>query len=112
MARIDRLISVIKREVGDILLKKLPHKNLGIISILSINLSPNLQDAWIYYSHLSPNQDRASIQKSLESANGFIRSELGKALFTKKIPKLHFVYDERIEKTQELLKKIDALSNS
>ena len=110
MSRIDRLISVIKREIGSILLTKLSHRNVGILSILEVKLSSNLLDAWVYYSQFGDEEACANTKRVLSSATGYIRAELGKALFTQKIPRLHFIYDDRIEKTQELIQKINTLS--
>ena len=110
MARTDRLASVIKREVAEILLKKMTHHSLGVLSILRVKLSDNLSEAWVYYSQFGSLEEREKTRKVLDTAKGFIRSELGKALFTQRIPQLHFEYDDSIEKTQNLINRIDELS--
>ena len=110
MARIDRLVSVIKREIADILLKRLHHREVGVISILDVKLSKDLRHAKVAYSQFGNEEARKKTKMILDQAKGFIRAELGKALFTQVIPDLTFEYDDSIERAQTMIDRIDELS--
>jgi len=110
MSRLDRLNSFLKREIADILLKKVNDKRIGMISILEVKLSKDQGHAWVYYSQIGDEDARYQTKKGLQAATPFVRLEVGKVLQTKTVPQIHFKYDDGIEKATEILKKIQDLS--
>ena len=49
--------------------------------------------------------------KGLESAQGYIRKQLGTRLHLRKSPELKFIADDSIEKGMDLFEKIKEISN-
>lgn len=107
----DRIASLIQAEIAQILRRKVNDKRIGMISITSVEISKDLAHAWIYYSELGGKEKFEETKKGLQSATKFIKGEVGKVLETQRVPNLHFVYDDRLEKTAALIEKINALSN-
>jgi len=82
------------------------------VSITRVNVSRDLSFADVYVSNIREN---ASIERSaegLQSAAGFIQSQLGNVLHIRKIPRLRFHADTSIREGFDLVKKIEQLGNS
>jgi ribosome-binding factor A len=112
MANPARVASFIHRELAGILHKKINDSRIGMITITEVKVSADLSHAWVRYSQIGNEEARYRTKKGLQSATQFIKGELGKALPTHRVPRLHFVYDDRIEKTSQLIDQINALSSS
>lgn len=110
MSRMDRIDELIRREISEILIRRVNDHRIGFISVISVKTSPDLSLATIYYSQIGSEDDKHRTSKALKSAIGFIRGELGKKLMLKTLPRIRFEYDESIERGSELLEKIKALN--
>jgi len=111
-ARIERINSLIKRELATILHQQINDKRIGFITILRVNVTKDLAHARIYYSQIGDEQQRKDTKKGLQSATGFIHTELCHAIpDLKKMPRLHFEYDDSLEKAVNLVNKINQLNN-
>jgi ribosome-binding factor A len=65
--------------------------------VTEVRLSSDLRNAKVYVS-VAGNEDEAKeSMRALKHAAGFIRHQLGLVLRMKKIPDLHFVYDQTLE---------------
>ncbi len=111
MARIDRISSLLKREISDILLKKVSDHRIGFVSITGIKISKDLSQALIYYSQIGNESERKKTYRGLCSASKFIQGEIGKVIRLQTIPHLKFVYDDSLEKGSRTLEKLNMLAN-
>ena len=66
-----------------------------LISVTSVNTTPDLKFAKIYVSVLDKSQE-TQVLKGLKSAGGYLRRELGQALQLRYTPELTFVADDSI----------------
>ncbi len=110
MSRIDRIASLIKHEVADILLRRVNDSRIGFITIVDVIVSKDLSHAKIYYSQLGSDKEKSKTRVGLAAAQKFIRSEVGKALKTRIVPDLHFFFDESVERGVYLAGKINDLT--
>ena len=111
MSRLDRVASLLKKEIAEILQKKVNDQRIGFVSIIDIKLSPDLSIAWIYYSHLGSEEDLKRTRRGLNSAKHFIRLELAKVYRGQTLPELRFVFDDSIQKGVDLVNKINSLAD-
>ncbi|MSR89243.1 MAG: 30S ribosome-binding factor RbfA [Candidatus Margulisbacteria bacterium] len=111
MSRIDRLSTLIQKEIADILHRRINDPHIGFISITRVRVSPDLEHAWIHYSQIGDDAAKELTLKRLKIACKFIRYELGKVLETKKVPNLRFCFDDSLEKGTEILKKLHQLGH-
>ncbi len=111
MSRTERVASLLKKEIADILHRKINDIRIGFITITSIKISPDLTHAWVYYSQIGSEEQKQITKKGLASATKFIKLEIGKVLTTQVVPNIHFQYDDTLERAQKLIEKIDALSD-
>ncbi|AGY37635.1 MULTISPECIES: 30S ribosome-binding factor RbfA [Streptococcus] len=109
--RTDRVGMEIKREVNEILQKKVRDPRVQGVTITDVQMLGDLSMAKVYYSIMSDlASDNQKAQTGLEKATGTIKRELGRNLKLYKIPDLTFIKDESIEygnKIDQMLRELD-----
>ncbi|MEJ5211436.1 MAG: 30S ribosome-binding factor RbfA [Burkholderiales bacterium] len=103
-----RVAEQIQRELADLLRLELKDPRVGMVTITDVEVSSDYAHAKVYFSLLG---DEARVQealKGLQSAAGFLRSEVAKRIKLRVMPQLHFVHDTSIERGMRLDQLIDA----
>jgi len=100
--RIERLQSLIKERVSEVILYELRDPRLGFVTVTKTKLSKDFKTCRVFYSCLGEEADREQTGKALERATRFIREEVGKILQTRTIPEFRFEFDESIVGTIQL----------
>ena len=70
---------------------------LGFVTITGVDTAPDLRNAIVYFSVLGTERERSSTVEALESAAPHVRSEVGRRVRLKYLPKLDFRIDASIE---------------
>jgi ribosome-binding factor A len=108
---IERVNTLIQRETSKLIQNVLRDPRLGsLVSVTEVSASPDLRYAKIYVSCLEGEEKKQQILAALTSASGFIRSELAKVVRLRRMPELHFEWDNSIEKGDRLLRLIDEVN--
>ncbi|HEM5109589.1 TPA: 30S ribosome-binding factor RbfA, partial [Streptococcus suis] len=109
--RTDRVGMEIKREVNEILQKKVRDPRVQGVTITDVQMVGDLSMAKVYYTIMSNlASDNQKAQTGLEKATGTIKRELGRKLTLYKIPDLVFEKDQSIEygnKIDQMLRALD-----
>ncbi|HFI0934156.1 TPA: 30S ribosome-binding factor RbfA [Streptococcus suis] len=109
--RTDRVGMEIKREVNEILQKKVRDPRVQGVTITDVQMVDDLSMAKVYYTIMSNlASDNQKAQTGLQKATGTIKRELGRKLTLYKIPDLVFEKDQSIEygnKIDEMLRALD-----
>ena len=98
--------NLIQKELGDLLEKRVSDPRLDFVTIITVKVSPDLRQAYIYFSALGDQQEAL---KGCEHAASFLRRELGSRSALRYVPELIFHLDtslERGERIDQLLKEI------
>ena len=77
--RIGRINEEIQRELSSLIPTVKDPRVTGMISVTSVNTTPDLKFAKIYVSVLDKRQE-TQVLKGLKSAGGYLRRELGRTL--------------------------------
>lgn len=97
--RIKRIEKELQKEISTIVAKEIKDPRLNtLVSVTAIELTNDLEQAKVFISSLSTDQEREEIIEGLKNATGFIKRELGIRLKLRNIPELIFKYDESIER--------------
>jgi ribosome-binding factor A len=94
--RTQRLADQIQRVLADLVRRELKDPRLGMITISSVKVSPDMGYADVYVTvmgHTLEERPDESIAV-LNAAAGFLRGELGRAVTTRVTPRLRFHFDE------------------
>lgn len=108
--RPQRVGDLIREEVSWILQRRVKDPRLEMATITSVDVSPDLRNAKVFYSVLGDEARWASVLEGLAAAKAFIRRELGGRIQIRRVPDLVFVADrslERAERIDRLLRDLD-----
>ncbi|MFK2825038.1 30S ribosome-binding factor RbfA [Bacillus sp. B190/17] len=111
--RSNRVGEQMKKELTDILNRKVKDPRIGFITVTDVEVTGDLQQAKVYITVLGNEQEREDTLKALTKAKGFIRSEVGQRIRLRKTPELLFEIDASIEygnRIDTLLREIDSRS--
>lgn len=106
-ARSDRVAEQIRRELADLLLFEVKDPRTKLVSITSVELTPDYAHAKVYYTSLQDASRLPEVAQGLKAASGYLRRELGARVRIHTNPELHFVHDESIERGVALTRLID-----
>lgn len=95
--RANRVAEEIKKEMGEIITRKLKDPRIGFVTVTDVEVTGDLQQATIYISVLDEDKKDSTLV-GLAKANGFIRSEIGKRIQLRKIPEITFEFDDTLER--------------
>lgn len=109
--RANRVGEQMKKELGEIISRKLKDPRIGFVTVTDVQVTGDLQQATVFISVLGDEQQREDSLIGLTKATGFIRSEIGQRIRLRKTPEIFFEYDESIDygnRIESLLNKIKA----
>jgi ribosome-binding factor A len=107
--RANRVAEQMKKELSDILGRKIKDPRIGFVTVTDVRLTGDLQQAKVYITVLGDDQQKENTLKGLAKAKGFIRSEIGQRIRLRKTPEIIFEFDESIDygnRIETLLKEI------
>jgi ribosome-binding factor A len=106
--RIERVNTLMQREISELIQRELRDPRLDeFISITEVSVSSDLRYAKVYVSSVGGQEKEQQILGVLSSAAGFLRSELAKKVKLRRMPELHFLWDNSIEHGDRILRLID-----
>lgn len=93
-SRSRRVGQQLMKEIAVIIQRDLKDPRLGMPTVSSVDLSPDLKSARVYLTFLNfTEQQIKGALKILTAAKGYIRSAVGKNMKLRVIPDLNFLYD-------------------
>ncbi|HET7629100.1 MAG TPA: 30S ribosome-binding factor RbfA [Bacillales bacterium] len=95
--RANRVAEQMKKELGDLLSRRLKDPRIGFVTVTDVEVTGDLQLAKIFLTVLGDENKKEATLNGLEKAKGFIRSEIGKRIRLRKTPELTFHWDESFE---------------
>ena len=107
--KLDRLNNSFMEKIREIIHEQVKDEDVEFVTITDVKITNDLSFAKIYFTTLD--DDRDKITKALNKASGFIRSAMCDKIQIRKMPELHFVYDESIEYGNKIENIIERLNN-
>lgn len=108
--RPDRVGDQIRQELSELLSRGAVHDpGIGFITLTRVTVSPDLQQARVYYTSLGDPQARRETAKALERATPFFKRRVGSRLQLRRVPELQFRFDESIEhqdRVEQILREL------
>ena len=95
--RPDRVGEQIRDELSALLSRGAVHDpGIGFITLTRVKVSPDLQQARVFYTSLGDDKARKETTKALARATPFLRRQIGAVLSLRRVPELEFRFDESI----------------
>lgn len=108
--RAHRVAEQMKKELGEIISRKIKDPRVGFVTVTDVQVTGDLQQAKVFISVLGNEEEKENTLKGLAKATGFIRSEIGQRIRLRKTPEISFEFDESIQygdKIEKLLKELN-----
>jgi ribosome-binding factor A len=106
--RPQKVADLIQRELSDLLRREVRDPRVGMVTITSVDVSPDLSHAKIFFTTLDQEHLKETA-KGLQRAASFLRSRLSRRMSMYTTPELRFVYDESVERGDRLSRLIDSV---
>jgi ribosome-binding factor A len=110
--RPDRVGEQIRDELSSLLSRGAVHDpGIGFITLTRVKVSPDLQQARVFYTSLGDEKARRETAKALARATPFLRRQIGGILSLRRVPELEFRFDESIghqDRIEQILRDLHA----
>jgi len=110
--RQDKVAESIRQEVSMIVHDLIKDPRVGFVTIASVEVSPDLRLARIFFSVLGSDADRKKTQEALDSASGYIRKKVTERINLKFSPELIFKQDHSSEYSVRVEEVLNALKEN
>ena len=107
--RSTRVGELIQQTVSE-LIREIRELNVGLVTIMGVKLTDDLQTCRIFYSVFGSDEDKKNAASVLDKNTKEIRHQLALRLNLRRTPTITFTYDDTNEtasKVFDLLKKIE-----
>ena len=99
----------IQGDLSDLLARELRDPRIGMITITSVDVSPDISHAKVFFTMLEKDRLEDTVH-GLRRAAGFLRSQLARRIKLYTTPELRFEYDESVERGDRLSRLIDSVA--
>ncbi len=105
--RPQKLGDQIQRELSELLQRELRDPRVGMVTITSVDVSPDLSHAKIFFTLLQKEKLEETLA-GLKRSSGYLRSQLARRIRLYTTPELRFLYDESVERGDHLSRLIES----
>ena len=105
----ERVASEFRKEITDIILTESRDEDFKFVTITYVKVTNDLSFAKVYFTTLNE-ENKEKVEKDLNNAAGFFRTELASRLNLRHTPELKFVYDESIDYAKNIEKILQEIS--
>ena len=106
--RPQKVADLIQRELADLLRREVRDPHVGMVTLTSVDVSPDLSHAKVFFTLLNL-EKKDETARALQRAAGFLRSQLAHRIKLYTTPELRFAYDESVERGDRLSRLIDSV---
>ncbi len=108
-SRTARVGEQIRNEIAELLTFTVRDPRIGFITITRVTVTPDLQQARVYYTTMGDEQARRETARGLERATPMIRHHLGDRLRLRRVPEVRFFFDKAIahqDRIEQILQEL------
>jgi ribosome-binding factor A len=111
--RTEKISQLLREEMARVLREEATDPRLALVTLTRIDVAPDLSNAVVYWSVMGDNSEERidEVSDGLDSAAGFLRRRLARALSLRRTPELRFKHDASIELGSDTLSLLRSLSD-
>ena len=106
-ARNARIADQIQRELSELIRDEVRDPRVQFVTLTGVEVSRDQSHAKVFFTVLGTREQAEACGTGLARSAGFLRAGLAHRLTTRKVPELHFVFDESVERGVRLSRLID-----
>jgi len=109
--RVEKVSSLIRKEISQMLISGIKDDRVGagMVSILDVEMSGDLQHAKVFVSIYGTPEAKAETMEGLKACTPFVRRELGHRIRLRHTPEIRFVHDSSLEKGDQIIDLINRI---
>jgi len=104
-SRPDRVGEEIRHELATMLSRHVHDPGIGFVTLTRVKVSPDLQQARVFYTMLGDAAKRKDTERALVRATPFLRRQIGAKIRLRRVPEIRFEFDESVE-NQDRIERI------
>jgi ribosome-binding factor A len=107
--RPEQVAGTIRQVIAEALTREIRDPRVGFVTVTGVLVTSDLSHARVTVTAPGEEAEKARALQGLQSAAGFLRSRVARALTTRSVPELHFELDRGVEhaaRIEELLESI------
>ena len=108
--RSDRVGGLLKKNLSDLLQKKIKDPRLQMTTITNVKMSSDLRHARIYFIKSGGEKSKVEAIEGFKNALGYVKRTLARQLGLRYMPELKFFYDESFDHGSHIDKVLDSLN--
>ena len=101
-SRQSRVGEQIREELAELIARQVHDPGIGFLTLTHVKLTPDLQQARVYYTTIGDDKARRETAKALQRATPFLRRMIGQRVRLRRVPELQFFFDESVEKQDRI----------
>ncbi|MFQ5746436.1 MAG: 30S ribosome-binding factor RbfA [Gemmatimonadota bacterium] len=110
--RLERVNHLLQEELARLVRCELKDPRVGSVTITGVRVTPDLAHATVYVRTLGGREPVEEAIRGLDSAEGFIRRQLGRELHMRRIPELRFEADRTLEHARRIESLLESTHES
>ena len=99
--RTDRVSAQLRRELGTIVHEAVRNHGLPSVSVSDVEVTRDMEHAKIFITALQPERAKEAM-KALKELVPEIRYQLAQSVKMRRVPELHFHYDESVDRGERI----------
>lgn len=100
-----------QRILGEVIQNELKDPRVGFATVVGVEVSSDLQHAWVRISIMGDDEQRTQTMEGLQSARGFLRRRVAEELkYLRSVPELRLELDTSLDYSmhiEELLREVE-----
>jgi ribosome-binding factor A len=108
--RQERTAEQIQMILSELFLKEVSDPRLDGITVTEVLIDRELQHANVYVNALGDDSREKEVMDGLQSASGFLRSQVAQRLDLRSAPLIHYHWDPRLRYAEEVNDLLDRLN--
>jgi ribosome-binding factor A len=106
--RTTRLDELLLQEISRVIARDVHDPRVGFVTVTRVEVAPDLRHAKVWVSLIGQPDERRTAFRALGRAMPYVRHQLG-VLRLKRIPDLHLLLDESVQRGARVLQILDDL---
>lgn len=110
-SRSQRVADAVHQCLARIIRSEFKDPRVGMITVLNVEMTPDLKHAKIYISVLEDEKVSETV-KVLNKAAGFFRAQIAKAIQLRIVPDVRFVFDDTIIRGNRITQLLELVASA
>ena len=107
-----QVAELLHEEMSTLIQRRACDPRLSAVTITGVEVSPDLENAWIYVSVLGTDEEMKEALAGLKRATAFLRREIGSSVSLRLVPQLIFRLDESVARGTRIDQLLDDIQTT